>query len=548
MNLPSGKSLAALSFFALLSLKSISQNTSLYADLVPLPGTGGNNVGVGYNTLASNTSGYDNTAIGIYALTYNSLGFQNTALGSQALAFNTYGYDNMASGYRSLFYNTTGFQNTASGSQALFNNTTGYENVAIGQQALFTNISGKQNTAIGYQTLYNNTTDGGTAIGYQSLYNNTTGVNNTAVGYFSLYSNSTGVANVAVGVGALGVNTSANYNTGLGHQSLSANTTGYENTGVGRSSGQSNTTGSDNSFFGTDADASTGNLLDATALGAGAIVNSSDKVRIGDSYVTIVEGPVAYTTSDQRFKTNISESDVKGLEFIKRLRPVVYNFDTRKFQEFLTKNMPDSIRKKHFTRDFAPSTAIRQSGFIAQEVEKAAQEVGYNFNGVHHPNDDNDNYSLSYSQFVVPLVKAVQEQQQTIDSLRSGLKKQDSLTKAMQSQIAALMAASNTNAPTRNIAQTDVELSDKNAIVLNQNVPNPFAEQTTITFNVPESVGAAQILFYDNAGTIIKVVDVKTRGNGQLNVFANDLTSGLYSYTLFADGRAIDSKKMLKQN
>jgi hypothetical protein len=51
--------------------------------------------------------------------------------------------------------------------------------------------------------------------------------------------------------------------------------------------------------------------------------------------------------------------------------------------EFLTKNMPDSIRRQYLDKDFKPSTAIRQSGFIAQEVEKAAQEAGYNFNGVH---------------------------------------------------------------------------------------------------------------------------------------------------------------------
>jgi hypothetical protein len=130
---------------------------------------------------------------------------------------------------------------------------------------------------------------------------------------------------------------------------------------------------------------------------------------LGSTIVTVVEGPVTYTVSDGRFKTNITE-EVQGLAFINKLRPVVYNFDTRKFDEFLTKNMPDSVRTERMTnQDYKPSTAIRQSGFIAQEVEQAAKAIGYNFNGVHVPENENDNYSVSYQTIVVPLVKAVQE-------------------------------------------------------------------------------------------------------------------------------------------
>ena len=61
---------------------------------------------------------------------------------------------------------------------------------------------------------------------------------------------------------------------------------------------------------------------------------------------------------------------------------------------------------------------IRQTGFIAQEVDKAAQASGFDFSGVVKPANDNDLYSLRYSDFVVPLVKAVQEQQQQITDLQ----------------------------------------------------------------------------------------------------------------------------------
>jgi hypothetical protein len=52
---------------------------------------------------------------------------------------------------------------------------------------------------------------------------------------------------------------------------------------------------------------------------------------------------------------------------------------------------------------------IRFSGFIAQEVEAAAKEIGYNFSGVDAPKNEDDFYGLRYAEFVVPLVKAVQE-------------------------------------------------------------------------------------------------------------------------------------------
>jgi hypothetical protein len=52
------------------------------------------------------------------------------------------------------------------------------------------------------------------------------------------------------------------------------------------------------------------------------------------------------------------------------------------------------------------------TGFIAQEVELAAQNLGFEFSGVDAPKNSKDLYSLRYAEFVVPLVKAVQELEQ----------------------------------------------------------------------------------------------------------------------------------------
>jgi hypothetical protein len=92
-----------------------------------------------------------------------------------------------------------------------------------------------------------------------------------------------------------------------------------------------------------------------------------------------------------------------------------------------------------------------------------------------------------------------------------------------------------------------VELSNSSTIVLNQNVPNPFAEQTTITMELPLEIKIAQILFHNNEGRLIQSVEIQDRGFSELTVYANDLSTGVYTYTLVTDGKIIASKKMIRQ-
>ncbi len=325
-----------------------------------------------------------NTSVGV--TTYLLNGTSNTTVGRDALAFNTTGVDNTAIGRRTLHNNTIGHSNTAMGRDALFSNTEGNENTAIGLRVLFNNTLGTSNTA----------------VGRDAVFFNTTGFNNTAIGRRTLYNNTTGQSNTAIGREALFSNTEGNENTAIGQDALFANTTGNQNTGLGRSANASSIVP----------------LTNATAIGYGASVNASNKVRIGNTSVTVVEGPVVYTTSDARFKQNITE-EVRGLDFITRLRPVVYNYKARQHQQFLMRHLPDSLQRSSINNmNFTPAETIRQSGFIAQEVETAAKAAGYDFNGLHTPQNPDDYYSLSYQQFVVPLVKAVQEQQTMIEELK----------------------------------------------------------------------------------------------------------------------------------
>jgi hypothetical protein len=200
----------------------------------------------------------------------------------------------------------------------------------------------------------------------------------------------------------------------------------------------------------------------------------------------------------------------------------------------------------------------KQYGVIAQQVETILPElISNNYKPAMVDsagtviNAAKSFKTVNYTAFIGLLIKANQEQQAKIDSLTTKLNSKDSIQDARLAALEAAIDRCCINNTTRNsntnINQLDVELSDKDAIVLNQNVPNPFAEQTTITYNVPASVGKAQLIFFNTNGQVIQTVDIKTRGKGKVNVFASDLSSGLYNYTLVADGKVIDSKKMVRE-
>ncbi|HEU5167174.1 MAG TPA: tail fiber domain-containing protein, partial [Chitinophagaceae bacterium] len=304
------------------------------------------------------------------------------------------------------------------GVAALQFNTTGDFNTAAGSQSLQFNTTGESNTAFGSFSLNHNTEGiGNTAAGSGSLFQNTTGSVNTAMGDLSLNSNITGRSNTAVGVQSLFLNFNGNSNTAVGGNALSATTGSSSNTVVGFNAAFSFNMGSSNTIVGANADADKDGITNSTAIGAGAIVNASNKVRIGNGAVTVIEGQVPFTTpSDGRFKFNIKE-DVKGLDFIMKLHPVTYQFDVKRFDEQWNNTLADTTSNVMLA-SYNEATAIRRTGFIAQEVEKAATAAAYNFSGIIKPETSEGHYSLSYESFVVPLVKAMQEQQRMIEELK----------------------------------------------------------------------------------------------------------------------------------
>ena len=406
-----------------------------------------NNTGLGLEALYSNISGEHNTAIGRYALHSNTAS-QNVAIGSSALDQNTSGQHNTAVGRTALYSNTEGSQNTVVGADAGSNCGSSISgSVFLGYQAGKNESSSNklyiENSESGSPLIYgefdndlvringdfevtgtsnisiNNLTDGksdaySVFLGSNSGNSDNGSNNNTGLGIEALYSNISGEHNTAIGRYALHSNTDS-HNVAIGSSALDQNTSGHHNTAVGRSALYVNTEGSQNTAIGADAGTSDGydNLGNTGAFGYNVKVSASNYFRIGNTSVSFIGGQVGWSTySDGRFKTNINEN-VQGLDFILKLRPLSFHWDIQKLDKFM--GASEGVEKSETMREARKQQEAKvYTGFLAQEVEQAAEEIGFDFSGVETPPNDKTPYSIRYAEFVVPLVKAVQEQQQMI--------------------------------------------------------------------------------------------------------------------------------------
>ncbi len=411
------------------------------------------------------------------------------------------------------------------------------------------------------------------SFGYGSLSNSSANIRNTAIGYYVL-SNTTGAYNTATGYYALSSNTTGYCNTVNGNVALRANTTGSYNTANGYNALRSNLEGSYNTAIGNDAGVSVNNLSNATAIGNGARATASDQVRIGNSNVTSIGGYSTWTNiSDGRAKKNI-RVDVPGLNFINSLQPVTYNLDLDAIDELLKSDDPkinhfrDSLRAARSSEEIeleAKSRAAKekqvQTGFVAQDVEKTAKSIGYDFSGVDV--DEKGIYGLRYAEFVVPLVKAVQELseknttlQEQVNELSEKNGTKDAAIAALQEQVnelseiieavryaPELRATGEVGGENKSKAGAAIVIMEQAKLF--QNTPNPFNQATEIGYFIPETVGRANIYIYDVNGVQQKNISITERGNGVTILQATALQAGIYFYTLICDGNPVDTKQMI---
>jgi hypothetical protein len=259
----------------------------------------------------------------------------------------------------------------------------------------------------------------------------------------------------------------------------------------------------------------------------------------------------AISLSDQTIKTNVQ--DLTGsLAKVLDMRGVSYDWD-------------------HTIHPELNLDSLNQVGFIAQEIQLVDPRLTFLA--------DDSLLHVKYEKVVPILAEAIQElngeveskdsiinvlitenstQQTTIDSQQTTINDLNNRLTQLENCLSGILPylcqlshsaiQANTPAAQEEVRKNlNVTLSNRNAIVLDQNVPNPFAEQTVINFSIPETVQKAQIHFYDGNGRFMNSVELTERGLGSVTVFGSDLSTGVYTYTLVADGQVVATKKMMKQ-
>ena len=409
----------------------------------------------------------------------------------------------------------------------------GVRNVHIGKNVGSSTI-GKESVIIGENA--NNANTGQAAhvyIGYNAGTNSTSGAQNVGVGLNVSTGTTTGIANVHVG-GFTGSNANGSFQTFVGYN-------------VNSFAGE---TTNENSF----------------AIGSNLTVTSANSGVLGNASLIKVGGSVNWSSvSDLRFKRKIKEN-VNGLDFIMALRPVTYQVDVEKLHNF-TSNSDASARSKpdasavkvvkmlpSLKKALAEKSKITYSGFLAQEVEAAAKKIGYDFSGVVKPSNEQDPYGLRYAEFTVPLVKATQEQQALIQAQEQKINKQELAIANQNKKIEGLenklvqlsTLVEKLRAPTEENPQGgNYGLHLKKAPALLQNQPNPFNENTQVTYFIPETAKNAFIQVTTVDGKVLGKVNIQEKGNGQVTIKATTYPTGIYYYSLVVDGEVFETKRMV---
>jgi hypothetical protein len=223
-----------------------------------------------------------------------------------------------------------------------------------------------------------------------------------------------------------------------------------------------------------------------------------------DVYAYSIRGYNLYTqystlhASDKRFKENIRGIE-KSLDKILQMTGKKYDYIADKFDTIGTEK--EKQKKATLKKD--------KLGFIAQEMKEILPEaVVYE--------EDEDRYYIDYNAVIPVLVEAIKELNTKIDVLESNATKEKSAT----------------------IGNTD-------PASLNQNIPNPFTANTSIEMYIPSTVSRAALYIYNMQGEQIKQITVNERGKTSITIEGHTLKAGMYLYTLIADGKEVDTKRMI---
>lgn len=237
----------------------------------------------------------------------------------------------------------------------------------------------------------------------------------------------------------------------------------------------------------------------------------------GDTYVTgtLTAGQIT-TLSDARYKSNIQQINATALAKIAALNPVQYTMLSGEAIALANTAPTDTTSTMTMTtssEDLRNANKIHY-GLLAQEVKELYPELVYE--------DSAGVMSINYTELIPLLIQAVQELSEQVSVLSGS-------SSAARKQAPKLQASN-----TETIVAT-----------LYQNAPNPFTEETVISYVVPTEAKQASIYIYNMLGEQLSKYDINAFGESNITISANELYAGTFLYSLVVDSKLIDTKQMI---
>lgn len=247
-----------------------------------------------------------------------------------------------------------------------------------------------------------------------------------------------------------------------------------------------------------------------------------------------------WETSDIRFKENIEDlKDEPSL--LTKLRGVSYKKNALALQnEVNTTNTSVSptiappatnnvlSQKTDSVVLKTPIVPEREYGFIAQEVQAVLPNLVIQ--------DEQGYLAINYTGLIPLLVESYKDLLARVEYLEDEITilKTNCCGEATNSDLKSAVISTGTN---------DNGLSAVN--ILKQNIPNPFTESTQIKYYLTANVTTAGIYIYNMNGTQLQRIELFQKGEGSVTINGGELKAGMYMYTLIADGKEVDTKKMI---
>ncbi len=261
-----------------------------------------------------------------------------------------------------------------------------------------------------------------------------------------------------------------------------------------------------------------------------------------------VQGDIQYSgaliSSDARLKSDVSNFNY-GLNELMRINPVQFTYNGRG----------------------STIAGDKHVGVIAQELQKVAPELVESYTHVTYKElGEEDTEFESQEEFLrirdteikYMIINAVKEQQEVIQKQEDKIDALQAQNEEMLERLEALttrMAELEKGTPTKAAdavkttaqSKTTVDLSSPADVAqLEQNKPNPFDGETTINYTLPSDAQSANMIFHDLKGNVILQKVLPLGKIGSVDISADNLNPGMYSYTLVVDGKVVETKKMQK--